>query len=366
MMEATGPEVCSQMDMIAISHQGGRIEGLLALGLGFGIYSFFRGFRVFREYRVVEDTPESPIRSVPMGLVRVHGKAAGASLLRSPLTRQPSFFYKLDIEKWEHEGKSSGWKHYRTDVEGVPFDLADPTGTITINPLGAEYDLLQSAKREVSSGLSWGSRPVRGPDVDGMKPAAATDHEILCYITSPGSRSASNLAAAVGAALLQRALASTGLQSDSGKMPVSPMLAATNYPPVSDKFAANMGQEDRVGAGIASTPHSAVSIQDKLYDLAGSSFADPASGRFRLTEYCILPGHYYDVTGTCTESPVPAEEQSRRLITKGQNEPAFLISWRTPQGVESKLKDRAALMIFGGAGLAITCLGFLLARLGYL
>ncbi len=34
-----------------------------------GLYSFFKGFRIYREYRVVEDTPEIPIRSMAMGLV---------------------------------------------------------------------------------------------------------------------------------------------------------------------------------------------------------------------------------------------------------------------------------------------------------
>src|SRR6266568_6048370 len=41
----------------------GKLELWLAVGFGFGLYSFFKGFRVYREYRVIEDTPEMPIRS---------------------------------------------------------------------------------------------------------------------------------------------------------------------------------------------------------------------------------------------------------------------------------------------------------------
>ena len=44
-------------------------------GFGAGLYLFFKGFRIFRKYRVLADTPEMPIRSIPMGLVEVHGKA---------------------------------------------------------------------------------------------------------------------------------------------------------------------------------------------------------------------------------------------------------------------------------------------------
>ena len=53
----------------------GDVYTFLSLGFGAGLYSFFKGFRVFREYRVLEDTPLIPLRSVAMGLVHVHGRA---------------------------------------------------------------------------------------------------------------------------------------------------------------------------------------------------------------------------------------------------------------------------------------------------
>ena len=49
----------------------------LALGACAGVYLFIKGFRVFRQLRVVEDTPAIPIRSIPMGLVHIRGKATG-------------------------------------------------------------------------------------------------------------------------------------------------------------------------------------------------------------------------------------------------------------------------------------------------
>ena len=56
----------------------GNVEIYAAIGFGFGLYSFFRGFKIYREYRVISDTPEIPIRSIPMGLVQVHGKIGRA------------------------------------------------------------------------------------------------------------------------------------------------------------------------------------------------------------------------------------------------------------------------------------------------
>ena len=73
------------------------------MGFGAGLYYFYKGFRTFREYRVLMDTPEIPIRSVAMGLVEIHGKATGIPPIPSPVTQTPCFFYKVDIEHWVHK-----------------------------------------------------------------------------------------------------------------------------------------------------------------------------------------------------------------------------------------------------------------------
>ena len=91
-----------------------------------------------------------------------------------------------------------------------------------------------------------------------------------------------------------------------------------------------------------------------------------ASGRYRLTEYCILPGHEYNITGTCVENPEPKDQHDRNLITKGLNESTFLISWKAPRAVESGLRNRSIRMIFGGAAVAVICLAILLAKFGLL
>ena len=91
-----------------------------------------------------------------------------------------------------------------------------------------------------------------------------------------------------------------------------------------------------------------------------------ASGQYRFTEYCLLPEQTYVVTGTCVENPNPKDQHDRNKIMKGQSEPTFLISCRTGKQVEANLRRRAALYVFGGAGLAILCVALLLARFGWL
>ncbi len=91
-----------------------------------------------------------------------------------------------------------------------------------------------------------------------------------------------------------------------------------------------------------------------------------ASGHYRLTEYCVVPGGAYEVSGTCVENANPSDEYDRNLITKGGNEPTFLISSRTEKALKSMLRRKAALHIFGGAALSVACLALLLAKFGWL
>lgn len=63
------------------------------VGFFTGLAIFFNGFRIYREYRLLADTPEIPIRSIPMGLVHICGKARGVEPVPSPisLTRRVTF-----------------------------------------------------------------------------------------------------------------------------------------------------------------------------------------------------------------------------------------------------------------------------------
>ena len=133
----------------------GSFEIYVTLGFGFGLLSFFRGFRIYREFRILEDTPEIPIRSIAMGLVHIHGKAQGDRLIPSPVTKTPCLFYKVDIERYQKDSKGNGsWRHFRTDINGTRFYLEDLTGKVLVDPFNAEYDLLETCKRKTDSSLA--------------------------------------------------------------------------------------------------------------------------------------------------------------------------------------------------------------------
>jgi hypothetical protein len=289
-----------------MSHNSGHAEAALVIGFGAGLVMFVKGFRVYREYRVLLDTPETPIRSIAMGLVEIHGKAKTEQTVSSPVTKTPCCFYKVDIERWVRDKNGGHWSHAATDADGVKFHLEDGSGRVLVDAQGAEYDLLQSGRAETGRGVGVSlSRTLWGKG----DPALAT---------GPMASDADLLAYACSAVARRRA----GFSLDAGSL--LPSLSG----------ALNLG---------------------------GSS-----GDRYRLSEYLILPDHWYDITGTCAENPAPQDEHDRNLIRKGTNEPTFLISWQSEKGIKRTLRNRAALHIFGGAALSVACLGVLLAKWGWL
>ena len=290
-----------------MSTKNWQIDLALMMGFGAGLYSFLKGFRIYREYRILEDTPEVPIRGVAMGLTHVRGQVLAEETLTSPVTRTPCVFYKVDIEKWEKDENRSGWRHYATDRRGVRFYLQDPTGKVLVDPHGADYDLLRRKQRVIGdSGFSLRSLFER-------KPAPLTenepnDDELRDYL---GGR-------------------------------LTPL----------DSVKDAMAQDQAIVRGARGVDPAGVVFTTQRWTFSGGA----ATGRFRLTEYCIVPGEWYNVTGTCIENPQPKGEDDRNLVAKGESEPTFLISWRDEADIESSLRNRALLYIFGGGAVAVACL----------
>lgn len=284
------------------------VDVYLLLGMGAGIYFFFKGFGVYKEFRVFEDTPEIPIRSMAMGLSHIHGKALGDQLVESPVTRTQCLFYKVDIERWVTDKNGGHWSHYRTDADGPLFYLEDASGKVLVNAHNAEYDLIQTARRATGGKLN-------------------------------------NINLNLGQLFSGKSATATAMPTATSYASDSDLLSYVQSVRGTGKFSMSS-----VGFGFST----------------GLSVGTSISGQYRLTEFLILPDHWYDVIGTCTENPAAKDDHDRNMILKGQNEPTFLISWRDEKQEESVLKRRALAYIFGGAGLSVVCLGFLLAKFGWL
>ena len=369
-----------------MSHNDSNLMGACAVGFGFGLYTFFKGFREFRKYRVVADTPTIPIRSVPMGLVQVRGQAKAEQTVTSPVSRTPCYWYRVVIEHWKTDSHRGGrWEHAHTDVDGVKFYLDDATGHIKVDATSAELDLPTVVQKEVSSGrMGSDAELLRYVSQAGVHsigrligkgiahfptlpdPAKEEKRQLLAsaFLSTPGSPEFMQRMMPLFAPMAMQKLASMGVQADpQHEQARQAALAAFQHQPGSPEFlqalqgAAAMSGED---------PQALSRFQKFLHPDNNLALFEPAQGRYRLTECCIVPGATYDITGTCQENPEPADEHDRNLIAQGQNEPTYLISSKTEKQLESGLRRRAVGKIFGGAALTVGCAAIILAKLGLL
>jgi hypothetical protein len=109
-----------------------------------GIALFFRGFRMLQYKRLILDTPFSKIRSASMGLVEVSGTPSGPQTIPAAITGEPCYYYRARVWQWADTGKGRAWQQVLDESLSVPFFLEDSTGTVMINPQGAELDVHRS------------------------------------------------------------------------------------------------------------------------------------------------------------------------------------------------------------------------------
>jgi len=110
-----------------------------------GLYIFFKGFEIYRRYRILALTPGQPIGAVPMGIVQVHGKARGNLSVTSPITHAHCFLYEVKVRAKGDGGKDTS--RLASDLDSVPFYLEDRTGSVLVDPQGAELDLFPTMSR---------------------------------------------------------------------------------------------------------------------------------------------------------------------------------------------------------------------------
>jgi LemA protein len=120
-----------------------RFGRLVPIMFGFmflaGVFFFLKGFWVFRDYKIVADTPLIPIRSLALGVVSIRGKAQSEHSLVSPVGGTPCCLYKVDLTRMGSRGGKT-W----TVMFGSTFSLADDTGKVLVDAHNVdeeEYDV---------------------------------------------------------------------------------------------------------------------------------------------------------------------------------------------------------------------------------
>jgi len=295
---------------------------VLVVFFGGGLVLFLLGLRTYRRYRLMEGTTLEPIRSITMGLVHVHGKAEGDDRLTSPLTHTPCFYYKVEVDKWEERvgEDSASWHIWQTDTAERRFYLQDETGKVLVDPQHANFDVPCTFQGEVGSKRS--TRPYIDPT---LGVAAPTPEELYAYLSQRLQQTASVVSS----------LPSSGAQTEH------PLLGKglQGYLKVAEPGVTSSARGVSIG---------------------------PGGGRYRFTEHCLIAGHEHNILGTCSENPSPREEHDRNLISKGQNQPTFIITSKTEEQIEKSLKRKALIMMAIGALVMILMVAFALYDRGML
>lgn len=113
---------------------------LLLAVAGASAYAFWYAFKVWRENRMVCDTPTSRVRSAAQGYVELSGRGLmpPQSEIKGPLTRKPCTWWRYKIEERGSFGRSRSWHDIDSGTCETPFILDDGTGQCMVDPRGAE------------------------------------------------------------------------------------------------------------------------------------------------------------------------------------------------------------------------------------
>jgi hypothetical protein len=169
-----------------------RVIFLAVVGFFGGIYGFFRGFWIYREYRLLSDTPETPIRSLSMGLAEIHGQAKGEAMLLSPVTCTPCYLYQVEVDRSRRNTKGEKTEsHFFTDLKQINFSLEDSSGKVLVNPRDAELDLEKRGQRMFFGKLRFDPEAAKShggrmdPERAGRRPS---EDDLKAYVSLMASR----------------------------------------------------------------------------------------------------------------------------------------------------------------------------------
>ena len=129
------------------------------MGLGTGVYLFWKGFQNLRLQRLPSGIATSKVRSLAMGTVELSGTAATIDSLNDPIYGEPCVFYSILVS----ENTGNDWETIHEETsETHPFFLADDTGRVPVFPVGAEL-YLRDKVDTTSSFLGGSHEPIDIP-----------------------------------------------------------------------------------------------------------------------------------------------------------------------------------------------------------
>jgi hypothetical protein len=371
---------------------------------------------------LILDTPVSKIRSASMGIVELSGLAVGPHTIMAPITNRPCFYHRTVVWEWKREGRNTKWVKVAAECMHVPFFLDDNTAKVMIDPRGADLDLHRDFQEEFCDGLftvkeeapsnvrSFLSRhgisttnkikveefcikPKNALFVLGtldenpgleLTPEPIQDDEgIGLFIRSGLSFSLNRekvrtaLWPITGDGNLFSGILTSGLQHDpayDATYEQALSRASTRVirlsPDHGPAKAADMTQQQKIAAALMKA-----GIQNPAaWAAAGVTPSAEAGNGNLVNQGQVNQGQVNqdrsnqdsnNSTSNTTTEPPPSQAETFDptppvVLMKGQNNPTFLISWRSQRDLAHSLQWKCSLMIWGGPTLVLISLYALL------
>jgi len=364
---------------------------LSSLAIAGGLYFFFFGFRLLARKRLLLTTPTSKIRSAALGLVEVNGLAAGPYTMSAPITGKPCFLYHTTA--WQQrDGKKEDWDKVVDETLHLPFFIDDSTGQLLVEPLGADLDLHRDFREEYSA--SFFSSTLSSDD-GGVPP------RVSVFLSRHGIAPARRLR------IEERSIKPEDALFIAGTLTENPDVEVRSFSPRSDyshNSAPGNFSEQLPAAQIIRLPNSSSpSTTQEMSQQAKIAAALNRAGITKPEAWSAAGVPYQTIAVEENAPPAPVfadnstdnssensthEEESRPeprqheerqqedqpkpsgfnltppvVLTKGANNPAFVISFRSQKEFVSALAWKSAAMVWGGAAITLLGLYMLLAQM---
>jgi hypothetical protein len=370
------------------------------VGLCLGLYLFFQGFQLLQRRQLILNTPVSKIRSASIGMVELSGLAVGPHTVIAPITSRPCYYHRTLVWEWKQSGKNKRWVKVAAECRHVSFFLDDNTGQVMIDPRGADLDLHRDFHQEFCDSFFTTKEEVP-PNVHSFlsRHGVMTNNKIkveeFCIkpknalfvlgtlADNPGLELTAepilddesmsfgewNASLSRGTASLRQSALSLvtgdglsllgGLQHDPAYDPICNKALSTASarvihlsPDPAPLKATEMTQQQKIAAALLKSGVSSPAA----WATAGFTTSGIAVNQNPNGHPPATPANDTQVPPASAFDPHPAV-----VLMKGNNNPTFLISWRSQRDLARSLAWKCMLMIWGGPALALLSLYALLS-----
>lgn len=363
-------------------HRSSDPTGLLVwcvIGFCAGIILFFYGFRLLQRRRLILDTPFSKIRSASLGMVEISGLATGPYSMLAPITARPCYYYRTLVWEWKQHGKNKQWVKVAGECMHVPFFIDDNTGRMLIDPRGADLDLHRDFEQEFCDSFFTTKEPV--------------PESVRSFLARHGVVTNNKIKVEEFCIKPKNALFILGTLAENPYLEITPQpirddeatgkqtLGKFSLSLRSSDFGRSPGDERTIAATEAayggSYPGSreVVRLPSEHAPTATSEMSQQQKIAAALLKAGISSPAAWSAAGVAAVSTLAAQSDAGSfgngdstdfnprppvVLKRGENNTAFLISWRSQQEVAQSLAWKSALMIWGGPALTLLSLYVLL------